>query len=528
MIAKIVPIKSLRKSNFTALVNYLTDTKGTSERVGRITATNCFTDELTASLLEIQNTQAMNARARSDKTFHLILSFPENERLSDTDFSAIVVRFCDALGFSEHQRISVVHEDTDNLHIHIAINKIHPRKLTIHNPYYDYKIVAKVCEQVEQTYGLIQVNHETRLDPADRTIQDIERKTGVESLSGWIKRECLSGIKRADSWQMLHQVLSEHGLTVKEHGNGLVFVSDNGMTVKASSVGRSLSKSKLIKRLGDFEANTQASNVSPHKSKQYQPRPLQSHHGTSKLYACYQQEQSIASTRYKAEWTKLRNRRDTLIQRAKNSAQTKRSLIKAAAAGKLGKRALYKTVSLQFKMTLQTIKHDYRNDYAKLKARCQKMGWLDWLVLNAKNGDLEALEVLRSRNSKCINRTANHISGGQNPNDPHKTDSIESITRHGNILVRTGAVIVRDNGKQLIVSSKATQESYAAILETAIARYGQRLSINGDDRFKAGIVQAAAQNRIRVTFDDAKLSQFHRQLIHGQHTRSTQYKGMSR
>lgn len=99
MIAKIVPIKSLRKSNFTALVNYLTDTKGTSERVGRITATNCFTDELTASLLEIQNTQAMNARARSDKTFHLILSFPENERLSDTDFSAIVVRFCDALGF---------------------------------------------------------------------------------------------------------------------------------------------------------------------------------------------------------------------------------------------------------------------------------------------------------------------------------------------------------------------------------------------------------------------------------------------
>ena len=275
-------------------------------------------------------------------------------------------------------------------------------------------------------------------------------------------------------------------------------------------------------------ANTQASNVSPHKSKQYQPRPLQSHHGTSKLYACYQQEQSIASTRYKAEWTKLRNRRDTLIQRAKNSAQTKRSLIKAAAAGKLGKRALYKTVSLQFKMTLQTIKHDYRNDYAKLKARCQKMGWLDWLVLNAKNGDLEALEVLRSRNSKCINRTANHISGGQNPNDPHKTDSIESITRHGNILVRTGAVIVRDNGKQLIVSSKATQESYAAILETAIARYGQRLSINGDDRFKAGIVQAAAQNRIRVTFDDAKLSQFHRQLIHGQHTRSTQYKGMSR
>lgn len=528
MIAKIVPIKSLRKSNFTALVNYLTDTKGTSERVDRITATNCFTDEITASLLEIQNTQEMNTRARSDKTFHLILSFPENEQLADTDLNAIETRFCEALGFSEHQRISVVHNDTDNQHLHIAINKIHPKKLTIHNPYYDYKIVAKVCEQIEQAYELTQVNHETRLDPADSAIQDIECKTGIESLSGWIRRECLEDIKCADSWQTLHQVLSEHGLTIKERGNGLVFVSDNGMTVKASSVDRSLSKSKLVKRLGDFEANTQTSNVSSSKSKQYKPRPLQFHYDTSKLYARYQQEQLLASTRYKTEWSKLRNRRDTLIQHAKDRAKTKRSFIKAVATGRLGKRALYKTVSLQFKMTLQTIKRDYRNDYAKLKARCQKMGWLDWLVLNAKNGDQEALEVLRSRNSKSINSTANHISGGQDPNNPYKTDSIESITRHGNILIRTGAVIVRDNGKQLIVSSKATQESYADILEIAIARYGQRLSINGDDIFKAGIVQAAAQNRIQVTFDDTNLNRFYRQLIHGQRNRSTKHRGMSR
>ena len=208
---------------------------------------------MTAALLEIQNTQEMNKRAKSDKTCHLVLSFPEGERLSNVQLNEIEERFCDALGFGEHQRISVVHDDTNNLHIHIAINKIHPRKLTIHNPYYDYKKVATLCEQIEQEYGLTKVNHETKLDKSSRIIQDIESNAGIESLLGWIRRECLDDIKQADTWQDLHQVLQDHGLEIKERGNGLVFVSSNGVAVKASSVDRSLSKPNLIKRLGAFE-----------------------------------------------------------------------------------------------------------------------------------------------------------------------------------------------------------------------------------------------------------------------------------
>jgi len=93
MIAKIIPIKSLRKSNFSALVKYLTDHQGKSERIGQVAVTNCYTDELSAALLEIQNTQEMNKRARSDKTCHLVLSFPEGERLSTTDLAVIEERF---------------------------------------------------------------------------------------------------------------------------------------------------------------------------------------------------------------------------------------------------------------------------------------------------------------------------------------------------------------------------------------------------------------------------------------------------
>jgi hypothetical protein len=221
-----------------------------------------------------------------------VLSFPEGERLSLSDLNAIEERFCDALGFNGHQRISVVHDDTNNLHMHIAINKIHPKNLTIHNPYYDYKKVAKLCEQIEQEYGLTKVNHETVSDKAARVAQEIETRTGVESLLGWIKREALTEIKDTDNWQDLHQVLARHGLEIKERGNGFVLVANNGVAVKASSVDRSLSKGNLTQRLGAFIPGEHSAKSSRPDTKQYQPRPLQNRMDTSKLYARYQQEQN--------------------------------------------------------------------------------------------------------------------------------------------------------------------------------------------------------------------------------------------
>ena len=104
MIAKIIPIKSVPKSNYSALIHYLTNPQDKSQRISQIKVSNCYSDDLTAALLEIQNTQEMNTRAKSDKTCHLVLSFPEGERLSFESLNAIEERFCDALGFSGHQR----------------------------------------------------------------------------------------------------------------------------------------------------------------------------------------------------------------------------------------------------------------------------------------------------------------------------------------------------------------------------------------------------------------------------------------
>ena len=132
MIAKHVAMKSVKKSDFAELVKYMTDEQEKNERIGFVSVTNCQSDRPDAAVLEIINTQGKNTRAESDKTFHLVVSFPAGEQPADVVLKEIEAKLCDGLGYGEHQRVSVVHHDTDNLHIHIAINKIHPTRYTLH------------------------------------------------------------------------------------------------------------------------------------------------------------------------------------------------------------------------------------------------------------------------------------------------------------------------------------------------------------------------------------------------------------
>ncbi|MCV5656588.1 relaxase/mobilization nuclease domain-containing protein, partial [Escherichia coli] len=83
--------------------------------------------------------------------------------------------------------------------------------------------------------------------------------------------ECMEEIKSANSWQALHQVMQDNGLQLRTRGNGLVIVADGEAIIKASTLGREFSKSKLEARFGSFEA-AKADFVKP--SRKYTHRPV--------------------------------------------------------------------------------------------------------------------------------------------------------------------------------------------------------------------------------------------------------------
>jgi hypothetical protein len=140
--------------------------------------------------LEVLNTQAMNTPSLADKTYHLIVSFRDGEEPDTSALASIEERICDALGFSGHQRVSVVHRDTDNRHLHIDINKIHPTRFTIHEPFHAYRTLARVCDTIEDEFGLRKDNHVPRKVGAENRAVDMEHHAGIESLLGWIQRVC--------------------------------------------------------------------------------------------------------------------------------------------------------------------------------------------------------------------------------------------------------------------------------------------------------------------------------------------------
>jgi hypothetical protein len=127
MISKKVAMKTPEKSRFGKLVAYLLDPQGKRTRVGEVTITNCVSTDTTWAVREIAATQRLNTRAKSDRTYHLLVSLRAGENPDAKTLRVIEERFCKELGYAEHQRVSVVHHDTDNVHIHVAINKIHRR-----------------------------------------------------------------------------------------------------------------------------------------------------------------------------------------------------------------------------------------------------------------------------------------------------------------------------------------------------------------------------------------------------------------
>lgn len=252
MIIKKINKRAGITDNFGSLVDYLIDTQNKSNRVSEIRITNCDTDNLDFAKLDVLATQQMNQRSKKDKTYHLLISFDEKDRpLSKRELQAIEDKVCKDLGFEKHQRISVYHNDTNNPHLHIAINKVDPKKYTVKDPYRDHLTMAKTASEIETKYNLTSTNHSKKYTVSEVQANDFEKQQGIESFKTYMQR-LVPAIKNKNSWLELHSFLATNGIQIKKRANGLVFISNN-TRIKASTINRDFSLTKLEKRLGKFE-----------------------------------------------------------------------------------------------------------------------------------------------------------------------------------------------------------------------------------------------------------------------------------
>lgn len=505
MIAKHVPMRAAQKSDFAGLVNYITDAQSKEHRLGDVRVTNCETNNLKAATAEILATQFGNTRASNDKTYHLLISFRAGENPSADVLSQIEDRVCSGIGFADHQRVSAVHNDTDNLHIHIAINKIHPKRNTMLEPYKAYKALADICQTLEVEFGLEHDNHEPKKSLSEGRANDMERHSGIESLVNWIREECLPGIRSASTWKELHAFMAENGLNIKEQGAGLVIESGE-LRVKPSTVARDISKKALEDRLGVFSAR---SGKPARAKRQYSKKPVKKRVNTTELYAKYKDAQKNLSAERSAELKRLRIKKERTIASAKRANKLRRAAIKISDGRGIKKKLLYAQAHTALKASIKSINTEFKAGKDKLYQTHKQRTWADWLKQQAQEGDLVALEALRARDS------AQPLKGNVITSPGNETDRgslvVDNVTKKGTVIYRAGRNAVRDDGKQLQVSRGADVGGIEAALKLAIEKYGTKLTINGSPEFKAQVIHVATKSQLTITFADESLERLRRQ-----------------
>lgn len=509
MIIRHIPMQSARLSNFSALVNYITDTQNKQERVGKISISNCNSVDNTWAIHEILATQAKNQRAKGDKTYHVLISFAPGENPSAETLKVIEDRVASSIGFEDHQRISVVHHDTDSLHIHLAINKIRPKTCNLIEPYRAYKTFAEVASTLEIEFGLQITNHQTRKNRSENLADDMEQHSGIESLINWMKRYCKEKIDAANSWTEIHDILAEHGLKMNVRANGFVFYTAHGLTVKASSVSRNFSKKNLEFRLGAFtppphDDNYASSNV-------YRYEPLNKTVLGSAIYVRYQHEKSHNKAFLADKLKQLHTAKARLVEKAKKRGRMKRDALKLMFLSRAEKKYLYQQISKTLLKDIEQIRKNYAKARSGLIDTHQNKTWADWLRQKAQEGDKQALTALRCRNRK--NRNHYTLSGVDADSSFVDVGQIDSITKEGTEIYSMGNSVIRDDGTEIKVSKGGTIASLKKALEMAQQRYGDCIHVNGSPLFKKVILQIVIQHYLSITFADLDMENQRQKMI---------------
>lgn len=333
-------------------------------------------DDYELAIQEVADTQALNTRTTQEKTYHLMVSFrPEDEtKLTPEAFKAIEERFAQALGLSEHQRHCGVHVNTENMHMHVAYNLIHPEKLTRVEPWRDYIKRDKLCRELEKEYGLVIDNGRDKAQEQGlgERAAAVEAHTGRQSFEGYARDQgeaILVILENARSWEDMHCAFARHGLELKPRGAGLVVKDRHGRHMaKASAVHRDLSLKKLEARFGAFQAPR---GKMPESERRYGAAPLQKAPNRNQLWQEFQEQrqvQKIGLEDIRRKWEQQRME----LQRRPIARRTRANLMKMVRQ--------YEAEEI----------HAARVD--------QGAGnWLDFLRQKAAQGDESALAVLRSR-----------------------------------------------------------------------------------------------------------------------------------
>ena len=397
MIAKRIKAKP-QNDNYGQLGKYIADASHEGEKLLVAWHAGCLSETYETALMEIQATQAMNTRCKGEKTYHLVVSFrPEDEaKLTPAAFQDIEKAMAEALGLGEHQRLCGVHQNTNNMHLHIAYNMIDPERFTKKEPYRDFYKLSEACRAMEAKYGLIAdngISQDRETVQIGQRAASMEAQSGEQSFQSYAlerKTALLEVLEKSTSWREIHAALAEHGMAIKPHGNGLAVVNIHGKgSIKASAIHRSLSKKCLEDRFGAYTASTEGASPAQYNRKPLQPRTPE----REKLYLEYQKLLEQRQSQLDA----MRKHNDTGWLSIKDRFSGEQKALEMRILPRRSKIRLRHILKVREQQAVEEFRATGQARLKEIRDTYPFHNWNGFLKWQADNGNETALEVLRSR-----------------------------------------------------------------------------------------------------------------------------------
>lgn len=235
-----------------------------------ICETNCFS--LATASTEMDMVAVQNTRC-NDPVYHAILTWPESERPTpDQIFDS--ARYClKRLGMEGHQYVFAIHDDTDNLHCHLTVNRINPVSYKAASLYNDHFTLDRSCRELELRNGWKHdngpyivndsgaiVRRQKFYKSAPAAARQLEHFGDKESLFSYAVDNCREKIDALFlgenyDWDGVHDILIAAGLELRQKGEGLAIydvADDEQAPIKASDLHPELTLSCQQELIGAF------------------------------------------------------------------------------------------------------------------------------------------------------------------------------------------------------------------------------------------------------------------------------------
>lgn len=516
IVSEITPFRRVggirgKEAGATLLGKYVSGQTRHDDRVERVRITNCrLGDNLQSSLKEIEATQGMCRQLRADPNYHLLVSFPPGETPTQNQIDDIEDSIVRGLGLEEHQRISALHADKAHLHLHVAINRVHPRTYRAFRVPMDHMKLAALAVELEIKHGLERTNHEFPAErgQARRSVEaTIEAHTAHEPFTDWVKRAARNDIKvaaRAGGWQAIQEAAACYGLEFRQRGAGLVIgkINEPALNMKASDLDRALGFLKLTERFGAFEpAGERARSIKPVSIYMRTVPPEQ--RPTNGLWEAYVLEHDKAQQAKRD--MEIPNRE--YLQRVDAHFKAEFAKVKNWQIEMFDPRMRFAALKKSQEQTLSRHYADVKKQREELVAKHPIRTWPDWLKSEVEKSNELAVVELRRQSVKS-ERYPNTLV--RNPEDTERIISNRDLkpkaTRSGDIVYRMsdgGTVVDRKEGIDMPMISPAAAE---LVLDMVRERGGcQPLSTNGTKEQEDAILEAAIQLKADITFADPTL-----------------------